>query len=164
MDTKSQDVLATLKLYEIRRDEKMREARVWFITEFTPQSAREILGILLSGMKESAHYRMVASYWDMSASFVNYGGIDEKLFLEANTEHVVVYAKLQPFLEEIRATIGEPDYLAHLERLVLKVPNIDKKLENRRQMLARWAQAARPQSEGRDWRARELATTCLYSS
>jgi len=63
------------------------------------------------------------------------------MFLEANTEHVVVFAKLQPFLREIRETIGEPDYLLHLEQLVMKVPNIEKKLENRRRLIERWAQA-----------------------
>ncbi|MGI8996208.1 MAG: DUF4760 domain-containing protein [Pyrinomonadaceae bacterium] len=69
------------------------------------------------------------------------GGIDEKLFLEANSEHLVVFAKLQPFIAEVREAIGEPDYLAHLERLVMRVPNVEKKLENRRRLLERWVQA-----------------------
>ncbi|MEP6636556.1 MAG: hypothetical protein ABJB97_07500, partial [Acidobacteriota bacterium] len=68
-------------------------------------------------------------------------GVDEKMFLEGNTEHVVVFAKLQPFLKEIRETIGEPDYLAHLEQLVMKVANIEKKLENRRRLLERWLES-----------------------
>ena len=69
------------------------------------------------------------------------GGIDEKLFLEANSEHLVVFAKLQPFIAEVREAINEPDYLAHLERLVMRVPNVEKKLENRRRLLERWVQA-----------------------
>ncbi|CAN5358588.1 hypothetical protein BH18ACI2_BH18ACI2_23260 [soil metagenome] len=69
------------------------------------------------------------------------GGIDEKFFLEANSEHLVVFAKLQPFIAEVREAIGEPDYLAHLERLVMRVPNVEKKLENRRRLLERWVQA-----------------------
>lgn len=95
---------------------------------------------MLSGEKQSAYYRMVTSHWEVAASLVNNGGIDEKLFLEANSEHVVVFAKLQPFIAEVRETIGEPDYLAHLERLVMRVPNVEKKLENRRRLLERWAQ------------------------
>jgi hypothetical protein len=63
------------------------------------------------------------------------------MFLEANSEHLVVFAKLQPFLAEIRETIGEPDYLAQLERLVMKAENVEKKLENRRRLIERWAQA-----------------------
>ena len=141
METKSEDALVIIKLYELRSEARMREARAWFFTSFAPKSGKEIVQLLLSSERESASYRMVASHWEVAASLVNNGGIDEKLFLEANSEHVVVFAKLQPFINEIRETIGEPDYLAHLEQLVMKVPNIEKKLENRRRMLERWSQA-----------------------
>jgi hypothetical protein len=116
----------------------MREARAWFASVFAAESGKAIVELLRSGQKESAQYRMVTSYWDSACSLVNNGAIDEKLFLEANTEHVVVFAKLQPFIGEVREIIGEPDYLVHLERLVLKVPNIEKKLENRRRLLKTW--------------------------
>lgn len=139
MSDKQQDVLAILKLYELRRDEKMREARVWFLTEFRPQSALDIVKLLISGADESANFRMITSYWDMAASLVNNGGIDSKLFLDANTEHIAVYAKLQPFLPEIRQIINEDDYYINLEKLVTSIPNIDAKLEKRRQLFAKWA-------------------------
>jgi hypothetical protein len=84
---------------------------------------------------------MVTSHWEVAASFVNNGGIDEKLFLEGNTEHVVVFAKLQPFLNELREAMGEPDYLSNLERLVMRVPDIETKLEHRRKLLERWGQS-----------------------
>lgn len=141
METKPLDVLAILKLYEIRGEALMREARAWFFTQFAPQSGKEIVRMMVSGQKHSAFYRMVASHWEVAASFVNNGGIDERLFLEGNSEHVVVYAKLQPFLAEVRETIGEPDYMGNLERLVLKIPDIEKKLENRRRLLESWSQA-----------------------
>lgn len=140
MDTKAQDALVIIKLYEIRGEAVMREARKWFLSEFAPQSGKDIVALLLSGEKQSAYYRMVASHWEVAASLVNNGGIDEKLFLDANTEHLVVFAKLQPFLADVRETIGEPDYLAHLERLVMRVPDVEKKLENRRRLLERWVQ------------------------
>jgi hypothetical protein len=143
VETKPLDVLAILKLYELRGEALMREARAWFFTEFAPRSGKDVVRLMLSGQKQSAFYRMVASHWETAASFVNNGGIDERLFLEGNSEHVVVYAKLQPFLAEMRETMGEPDYLANLERLVLKVPDIEKKLDNRRRLLERWAQAGR---------------------
>jgi len=141
VETKPLDVLAILKLYEIRGEALMREARAWFLTEFAPRSGKEIVRLMLSGQKQSAFYRMVTSHWETAASFVNNGGIDERLFLEGNPEHVVVYARLQPFLAEAREIMGEPDYLAHLERLVLKSPDIDRKLENRRRPDESWAQA-----------------------
>ena len=141
MNTKAQDSLVIVKLYEIRSEPLMRTARQWFFSEFAPQSARDIVALLVSSEKQSAYYRMVASHWEVASSLVNNGGIDEKLFLDANTEHVVVFAKLQPFVAEVREMLGEPDYLAHLEQLVMRVPNIERKLENRRRLLDRWAQA-----------------------
>jgi hypothetical protein len=93
-----------------------------------------------SGEKESAFYRMVSSHWEVAAALVNNGGIDEKMFLEANSEHLVVFAKLQPFLAEIRETIGEPDYLSQLEKLVMQAENVEHKLENRRRLIQRWVQ------------------------
>ena len=141
MDTKPQDALVILKLYELRSESLMRAARAWFFTEFSPQSGREIVALLQSGEKQSAYYRMVASHWEVAAALVNSGGIDEAMFLAANTEHLVVFAKLQPFVAEIRETIGEPDYLANLEQLVMRAPNVEKKLENRRRLIGRWAAA-----------------------
>ena len=141
METKPLDVMAILKLYELRGEPLMREARAWFFSEFAPRSGKEIVRLMLSGQKQSAFYRMVASHWEVAASFVNHGGIDERLFLEGNSEHVVVYAKLQPFLAEVREVMGEPDYMANLERLVLKIPDIDRKLENRRRLLESWSRA-----------------------
>ena len=138
MPTQPNDTLAIIELYKLRTEPLMREARAWFVTEFAPKSGRDVVQLLLSGQQESARFRMVTSYWDTAASFVNNGGIDEKLFLEANTEHVVIFAKLQPFIAEVRELIGEPDYLEHLERLVMNVPNIERKLENRRSLLQSW--------------------------
>jgi len=139
MSDKQQDVLAILKLYELRRDEKMRAARKWFITEFRPQSAMDILQLLVSGADGSANFRMITSYWDMAASLVINGGIDQKMFLDANTEHVAIYCKLQPFLPELRQIINENDYIINLEKLVMSIPNIDERLEKRRQLFERWA-------------------------
>ena len=138
METKPTDALAILKLFEIRSEERMRQARAWFFTEFQPKSGLEILALMQSGEKSSAYYRMVSSHWETAAALVINGGIDEKMFLEANTEYLVVFAKLQPFITEIRETIGEPDYLAQLERLVMKAENVEKKLENRRRLIERW--------------------------
>ena len=138
MNDKQTDAMTILKLYELRRDERLRRARQWYFTEFNPTSGKEIVILDLSGERESANFRMVVSYWDMACSLVNNGAIDEKLFLDANTEHVVVYAKLQPHLFEMRELFGEPDYLENLENLVLRTPQVKHKLVNRRKLLELW--------------------------
>ncbi len=132
------DVLAILKLYELRRDEKMREARAWYFSHFAPQSAMNIIALYRGGERASANFRMITSYWDMAASFVLNGAINGKLFADANTEHIFVYSKIQPFLAEIRQLFGEDDYLINLEKLVLSVPNVEAKLEARKRLSAIW--------------------------
>jgi hypothetical protein len=82
--------MGILKLYELRREEKMRQARDWFFG-FNPSSAEEISAVFFG--PHSAHYRMVTSYRDMAASFVNGGAIDERMFNDTTSEHVMVFAK-----------------------------------------------------------------------
>jgi hypothetical protein len=146
MSDKSQDVALILKLYELRREEGIRRARKWYFTEFNPQSADDIARILGSGHDGSAHYRMITSYWEMASSFVNNGGIDEKMFLDANGEHVAVFSKIEPFIEDVRTTLGLPDYLRQLETLVHKTPNAKERLERMRGMFTRWSKVAQQAS------------------
>lgn len=138
MADKQHDVEVILKLYELRREEKMRRARTWYFSEFNPQSAMDISKLFSSGYEASENYRMLTSYWDMAASFVLNGGIDEKVFLDANTEHIGVFARIEPFLAEMREISGEADYLSNLEQLVMKTPNAKELLEKRRKLFARW--------------------------
>jgi hypothetical protein len=91
--TKTDDTMAILKLYELRRNKQMRTARQWYFSEFAPTSAMDIVELYRGGERASANFRMVASYWDTAASLVLNDGIDRKMFLDANTEHVFIYAK-----------------------------------------------------------------------
>ncbi len=135
---KQTDVMAILKLYELRRDPEMRAARQWYFSSFAPQSAIDIVALFRGGERASANFRMVTSYWDMASSFVLNGAIDEKMFFDSGTEHIFVYVKIQPFLAEIRQMFQEPDFLLNLETLAQKVPNIEAKLESRRRLSALW--------------------------
>ena len=114
---------ALLKLYELRTEPSLRQARAWFAFEFHPSSTAEVLQTWLGPGHLSAPYRMVTSYWDMAASLVTEGAIPAKMFNEGNTEHCAVYAKLRPFLEEIRKTTKYHDYLLHLEQVVEMHPD-----------------------------------------
>src|SRR5512132_4298993 len=131
--SKQEEADLILKLYDLRRESLMREARNWFFT-FNPQSPQDFLDILTSD--KSGLYRMVISYWDMACSLVNNGAIDAQMFNDANGEHVFVYAKVEPFLPALRETSGNPDYLAHLEKLVKGIPDVEEKLASIRQRVA----------------------------
>jgi len=141
--SKQEDVMAILKLYELRRDEQMRLARQWFFAEFAPQTAMDIVGLFRGGERASANFRMVTSYWDTAASFVLNDGIDRKMFLDANTEHVFVFAKIEPFIAEVREMFREPDFLIHLEELVRSLPDFEAKMESRKRLIAIWNSPSR---------------------
>lgn len=121
-----------LKLYDLRREAKMRDARSWFIG-FTPDSTDEILKTLQG--PHNADFRMVATYWDMAASLVLNGAIDEQMFQDANGEHIAVFSKIAPFVAEYREKTGLPHYLKHLETLVMRLPNAKERLTATRERL-----------------------------
>src|ERR1044072_8610624 len=123
--SKYKDADLILKLYDLRREKTMREARSWFFT-FNPQSPQDFMDVLTSD--KSGWYRMVVSYWDMACSLVNNGAIDADMFNDANGEHIFVYAKVEPFLPELREQMGNPNFLAHLEKTVKALPNCEARL------------------------------------
>lgn len=133
---KHEDADLILKLYDIRREPVMREARNWLFT-FNPTSAQDVIEVLLG--EHSGHYRMVISYWDMAAALVNNGAIDEQLFNETNGEHIFVYSKIAPVIEEIRTMFGNPDFLRNLETLVKRIPNIDEKIATMTERMKKFA-------------------------
>ena len=128
-----------MRLYELRREEKMREARAWFIS-FFPESSDDILRTMIEEAT-SAKYRMVTTYWDMAAGFVIRGAIDEEMFFDSGGEAWVVFSKIQPFVAGIREMLGNENYLRHLETLLMGRPNAMETLAGRREQMKRWMQA-----------------------
>ena len=129
---KHEDADLILKLYDLRREATMREARNWFFT-FNPTSVNEYMEAMMG--PNSGYLRMVISYWDMAASLVNNGAIDEQMFNDANGEHLFVFAKIEPILAELRQTWNSPDMLKHYETLVRRVPDNEKKLAEIRERI-----------------------------
>lgn len=133
MSKKHRDAELILKLYELRTEKTMREARNWFVM-FDPQSPADIMEALTSD--KSGLFRMVTSYWDMAASFVEHGAIDADMFNDANGEHVLVYAKLEPFLPALREDMG-PNYLAKLEKVVKAMPDSESRVSAMRERIGK---------------------------
>ena len=131
---KAKDADLILKLYDLRREQTMREARNWFFT-FNPQTGQDFMDVLTSD--KSGYYRMVVSYWEMACSFVNHGAIDAEMFNDANGEHLFVYAKLEPFLPGLREALGSPQFLEHLEKTVKEVPDYEARLAAIRDRMAK---------------------------
>ena len=115
-----------LRLYELRREPTMREARTWFAQRFNPTTFEEAMQI---PPQENAYFRMVSSYWDMAASFVLNGAIDEKMFTDTNGEHIVVWAKVEPLIGEIRKVYGNPKFLGSLEQVAERTPDANARFQ-----------------------------------
>ena len=126
-----------LKLYDLRRETVMREARNWLFT-FNPTSIQDVMETMVG--EHSGHFRMVISYWDMACALVNNGAIDEELFNQTNGEHIFVYMKVQPVLEDIRKMFDNPEFLKNLETTVKRIPDIETKLPAMRERMAKFAE------------------------
>ena len=110
-----------LKLYDLRREEKMREARNW-IFSFNPSSVDEYWQTMMDP-QVGGYLRMVTSYWEMAASMVNHGAIDADMFNDTVGEHIMIFAKVQPLLAELRERFQNPRAFQHLEKLILDQPD-----------------------------------------
>lgn len=110
-----------LKLYDLRREKKLRKARNW-IFGFNPTSAEEYWQTMMDP-EVGAYLRMVTSYWDMAASLVNHGAIDAEMFNDTVGEHIMIFAKVQPFLAELREKFQNPNAFKHLEKVIMDRPD-----------------------------------------
>jgi hypothetical protein len=111
----NEQVNLMLRLYEDRREPKLREARDWFSANFHVKTADDLMRVCPPGRKENTYMRMVLGYWEMVASIVNRGLIDEEFFFESNGEQWAVFEQVKPVLAAWRAMFSSPNFLANLE-------------------------------------------------
>ena len=143
------DANLILKLYDLRREAEMRKARNWFTTEFWPESAADVLKVFNAfPSQENAWMRQVGGYWDMAASLVLCGAINEELFLQPGIcgEMFVIFAKIHPFLKEVREKMNNPEVYSNIEKVATgsklarkRLERVSKNVENRRKALAKTA-------------------------
>ena len=109
------DVNLLLRLYEMRREERMRQARHWFTANFAANTAAEFARLCPPGSDENASYRMVTSYWEMAASFVTAGVLNRELFFENTRELLLVYTRVENLIEALRELYKDPFTLHNFE-------------------------------------------------
>lgn len=110
-----------LRLYEERREPRLREAREWFFSNFRPTSPEEMMQSFPPGSKENANIRMVSSYWEMVASIVNRGLIDEEFFFENSGEQWFIWERFKPIIAHMRDRSKNPHYFGQLETHVKRL-------------------------------------------
>jgi hypothetical protein len=126
MTTPVDSATLILKLFELRREPLLREARAWFLRDFNPQTLEEAL--TLAGGPRNDWFRMVVGYWDMAASFVVHGAIDADMFRAANTEMVATFAKIEPFIADIRRISKIEEFAVNVETVLRAQGGIDERL------------------------------------
>jgi hypothetical protein len=109
------DANLILRLYEIRREEKMRVARDWFVRNFHPKSIEEMNQLAAPGTAENAHIRQVTTYFEMVASFVTAGILNQELYFQSGGELLLCYIRLKPVLAAMREMYANPDTYKNLE-------------------------------------------------
>lgn len=110
-----EEVNLMLRLYDIRRESRIRQARAWFVEHFHPASTEEMTEKYPQGSEENTYVRMVISYWDMVASIVNRGLINDELFFESNGEIWVVWDRMRGIVPTWRAAFKNPHLFSNIE-------------------------------------------------
>lgn len=130
------DAQIILQLYDLRRDPEMRRARHFIAAEFWPESAEDVLKIIRAyPSPENTWLRQVTSYWEMAASFVLRGALDEDLFYDCTGEMYCVFSKFKPFLETLRQKT--PFFLLQVEQVIMNTPQGRERLQRLERRLAR---------------------------
>lgn len=115
------DAEIILRLYELRRETVMRQARAWVLGEFWPKSADEYLAVAMNAADpHNAYIRQVTSYWEMAAAMVLHGSLSAELFVDCNGEGFFLLAKFAPFIDELRQK--QPMFLSKTSELVKRIP------------------------------------------
>ena len=112
------DADIVIKLYDLRREPRMREARNWFLMKFWPKSVQDVVEVQNAfGTDENAYFRQIVSYWEMSASLVLRGAVDPDLFMDWSGEMVFLFGKIYPYLKEVREAIN-PGFFLKVETVI----------------------------------------------
>ncbi len=110
------DAELILKLYDLRREPVMREARSFYAN--LPPTEEAFMSVVANpASKENSYIRQVVGYWEMAASFVIHGALNATLAFDTFQEMYFVYAKLKPFLATLREKTNSPDFLINMEKV-----------------------------------------------
>jgi len=110
-----QDAKLLLELYEMRREPRLREARRWFTASFRAKTLDELAKLCPAGTEENASYRMVTSYWELVASFITSGVLNQVLFFQSGRELLFCWTRIRELTPHVRALNKNPIEWKNLE-------------------------------------------------
>jgi len=111
------DANLILRLYEMRREPKMREARAWFVKNFYCKTLEEYQQVAPAGSAENASMRQVITYWEMVASLITSGVLNEHLFFQSGQELLLVWTRIEKVCPLGRAAFHNPAMWRNIEEV-----------------------------------------------
>jgi hypothetical protein len=117
-----------LKLYELRRESVMREARSFVGGQFQPKTADDLVAIVSKGGKETGFVLQMFGYWDMVCAFVLHGMLTEELVYDNCQEMYFQYSKIQRYLKGFRQKMDLPEWMQNIEKVVEGSPRGRKRI------------------------------------
>lgn len=116
------DAEVVMKLYDLRREESLRQARRFMVFDFNPKTLEELRAVSRDSKSDkNVFWRQTLGYWEMAASMVLRGAVDPDLFLDSNGEGILLYAKFHHFHAETEKQSGNP-FMRHTAALIAKYP------------------------------------------
>ena len=115
---KASEAQLILKLYDLRREAVMRQARSFVGGKFAPKSVEEFVAAIKKGGEEAGYLLQVYGYWDMVCAFVKHGFLSATLVYDTCQEMYFQYAKIQPYLSGFRKEMGLPEWMKNLQEVV----------------------------------------------
>ena len=109
------DANLILRLYDMRREPRLREARAWFSANFKCKSLEDVGKLCPPGSAENASMRMVITYWDMAASFITTGVLHQELFFQSGRELLFVWERVRDLVPAYREQYKDPFWARNME-------------------------------------------------
>ena len=109
------DVNLILRLYEMRREDRLRDGRKWFMGSFKVKTFAEFQALCPPGSEPNASFRMVTTYWEMVASFLTSGVMNAELFYQSCREMLFVWERVRDIVPAVREANKNPRELKNLE-------------------------------------------------
>jgi hypothetical protein len=109
-----------LKLYDLRREAKLRQARDWYFRNYFADTLDEGMRIAAPGTENGALVMMVWSYWEQACAYLNHGLLNEDLFFETSGEFYGVWDRVKPTIRQGRELFVNTQFLVNLEKAALR--------------------------------------------
>ena len=105
-----------LKVYDLRREARIRQARDWFQQNYNAETVEEAMRLAPPNTENGRFVGMVIGYWEQACALLNYGLLHDDLFFETSGEFFGVWEQVKTVVPQFREQFGDPNMLSNLEK------------------------------------------------